>query len=85
MSTDRQPIAALVERWRTVGIANLDVRSPREVQDICAAQLEAAIAAQVALWETGMLSYKGHIFENQRIATRRCIADLQGKEGPDTR
>ncbi len=75
----KQPIAALVERWR-------DERrlhpAHRLVVLALADEIEAAIAAQVALWE------RGGPGETMRPPTPasvrdRCIADLQGKEGPE--
>jgi hypothetical protein len=51
--------------------------------DEIADELEAAIAAQVALWERRVPVTQDCQSSIAADAISRCIADLQGKEGPE--
>ncbi len=70
----KQPIAALLARWREY--IDTDWLTSEEAAD----ELEAAIAAQVALWDADL-----PLEPSCTCHRRQHIRDLQGKQGPEPR
>ena len=74
---ERQPIAALLKEFRDIEAEYAKLLDAGD-QGTFSERLEAAIAAQVALWDADEPCEPSCTCHR-----RKHIADLQGKEGPE--